>query len=123
VENLRDFGMILPRDQTGTLTPDQHVSGVPSVRHLSQFVSATRDPRVAERYTVGGLNPGNVVVEIDPRKVPGPMLDVGRVPGILKDPVNASLARQEQEVLFVGPVPRSAIVSERPVPPLKAGSP
>jgi hypothetical protein len=42
---------------------------------------------------------------------------VSRVPGILKGPVNASLARQEQEVLFFGPVPRSAAVSGASVPP------
>ena len=112
---LNTVGAILPANPTGTITMDQHVAGAPSVRGLSPYVSATKDPKVAEAYAQAHLTPGYTVVEIDPSKVPGPMFDLG-TGGHLQDPANKSLATQEQEVLFLGPVPRSAIVNQYPVP-------
>jgi RHS repeat-associated protein len=108
IESLSRYGAILPKNPAARATPDQHI--LQQVR-ATQWVSLTRDPAVAARYSQSGPTPTGMVITIDQSKLPG-IVDVGRGRQV-SDPNARELAEKDQEVL-TGFVPANAIVATTP---------
>ncbi|HHW3172682.1 TPA: RHS repeat-associated core domain-containing protein, partial [Proteus mirabilis] len=77
-------------------------------RSPSQFISATKDLSIAERWAAKS---GNRIVEIDLRKISGGAIDISSPKGLdlLGNQFARRLAKGSSEVLFDGPIPAGAI--------------
>ncbi|WP_433712794.1 RHS repeat-associated core domain-containing protein, partial [Escherichia marmotae] len=77
-------------------------------RSPSQFISATKDLSIAEKWAAKS---GNRIVEIDLSKVSGGAIDISSPKGLdlLGNQFARRLAKCSSEVLFDGPIPAGAI--------------
>ncbi|EPR6524397.1 RHS repeat domain-containing protein, partial [Escherichia coli] len=77
-------------------------------RSPSQFISATKDLSIAEKWAAKS---GNRIVEIDLSKVSGGAIDISSPKGLdlLGNQFARRLAKGSSEVLFDGPIPAGAI--------------
>jgi hypothetical protein len=108
---LDTVGAVLPRAPNSQSAPDAHIA----LGGASRWVSMTTDIERAEYYATNGSDPGNVVIVIDPAKLPGAVLNAWAGEG-LQDPTAMEMAEQDGEVLTTS-IPESAIVRRQPVAP------
>ncbi|PIT13075.1 hypothetical protein BGI33_03335 [Snodgrassella alvi] len=77
-------------------------------RSPSQFISATKDLSIAEKWA---SKTGNRIVEIDLSKISGGAIDISSTKGLdlLGNQFARRLAKGSSEVLFDAPIPANAI--------------